>query len=351
MSNYWKYAALLIVVGAFSYYGDSIKKALTIKEADDEYEMVKQYLLNDSPLYGFNKPKIWIHTKYELNARKWRDFYSRNSYDLNQPYIHLTIRSIIQHCSNDFHICLIDDETFSKLIPTWDIHLPSIAEPLKSQYRDLGLAQLVYFYGGMVVPNSFLCERPLKSLWDETGCSGSNSRPFVCEAINRTVNMQNGIKSSNMPFIPDMYFFGAKKNDPVIKEYIDYLQTRGMSGHITSVYEFLGDTSVGAIGTIRQGRMNLIGGEVIGIKTKKRKPVLIEDLMEDNFLDIHEKTYGIYIPEDELLIRPKFSWFCVCSAAQIMEVNNFIANHLKTSLIDSVTIYNKTTELNSATAI
>lgn len=348
MSNYWKYAALLVVVGVFSYYGDSIKKALTITESDEEYEMIKKYLLNDSPLYGFNKPKIWIHTKYELNARKWRDFYSRNSYDLNQPYIHLTIRSIIHQCSDDFHICLIDDETFSKLIPTWDIDLPSIAEPLKSQYRALGLAQLVYFYGGMVVPNSFLCERPLKTLWEETVTTG---KPFVCEAINRTVNLQNGIKSSNMPFIPDMYFFGAKKNDPVIKEYVDYLQKRSSCGHITSVYEFLGDTSVGAVGTIQQGRMTLVGGEFVGIKTKKRKPILVEDLLEDNFLDIYENSYGIYIPQDELLIRPKFSWFCVCSAAQIMEVNNFIANHLKASLVDSVTIYNKTTELNSATAI
>ena len=39
--------------------------------------MIKLYLLNDSPLYGQNKPKIWIHSKYELNARKWRDFQSR----------------------------------------------------------------------------------------------------------------------------------------------------------------------------------------------------------------------------------------------------------------------------------
>jgi hypothetical protein len=347
MLNYWKYATAIVVIGVFSYYGDSIRKALTITESDDEYEMVKKYLLNDSPLYGFNKPKIWIHTKYDLNARKWRDFYSRNSYDLNQPYIHLTIRSIIQHCSDDFHICLIDDETFSKLIPTWDIHLPSIAEPLKSQYRQLALAQLVYFYGGMVVPNSFLCERSLKQLYNE----GTMSKPFVCEAINRTVNLQHGIKSSNMPFIPDMYFFGAHKNDPVIKEYIDYLQKRSSNGHITRVYEFLGDTSVGAIGTIKQGRMNLIGGEFIGIKTKQRKPVLIEDLMEDNFLDLNDNIYGIYIPEDEFLIRPKFSWFCVCTTQQLIEANTFITNHLKASLVDAYTIYNKKTEINSTIAI
>lgn len=348
MSNLWKYAALVVVIGVFSYYGNSMKKFLTITEPDDEYEMIKKYLLNDSPLYGYNKPKIWIHTKYEINARKWRDFYSRNTYDLNQPYIHLTIRSIINHCSDDFHICLIDDETFSKLIPIWDIDLTKIAEPLKSQYRQLGLAQLVYYYGGMVVPNSFLCIKNLKPLYDESLIDG---KPFVCEAINRSVNLQHNIRNTKMPFIPDTYFMGAKKNDPVIKEYVEYLRGRSLNGHITESYEFVGDTSVGALGTIRNGRMNLVDGILIGIKTKKRKPVLIEDLLEDNFLDLDDNKYGIYIPEDELLIRPKFSWFPVLSTEQLMETNTFITKHLKASLIDSVSIYNKTTEINTATAI
>ena len=34
---------------------------------NDDYNMIKMYLLNDSPLYGSNKPKIWIHSKYEIN--------------------------------------------------------------------------------------------------------------------------------------------------------------------------------------------------------------------------------------------------------------------------------------------
>jgi hypothetical protein len=124
-----------------------------------------------------------------------------------------------------------------------------------------------------------------------------------------------------------------------------------MNGHITSVYEFLGDTSIGAVGTIRQGRMNLIGGEYIGIKTNKRKPVLIEDLLEDNYLDLHSNIYGIYIPEDELLLRPKYSWFCVLSTEQIMETNVFLAKHFKASIVDAVSFYNKSSEITSPIAI
>jgi len=341
MSKILKYAALILVLGICSYYGNDIKKKFSLTEPDD-YDMVKKYLLNDSPLYGYNKPKIWIHTKYEINARKWRDFYSRNTHDLNQPYIHLTIKSIITHCSDYFHICLIDDETFSKLIPTWDINLCNIAEPLKSQYRQLGLAQLVYFYGGMVVPNSFLCTRDLSTLYEE---GTQSNRPFVCEAVNRTTNVQNGMKSTKMPFIPDTFFMGAKKNDPIIKEYVDYLQSRSKSGHITDVYDFVGDVSVGCVGTIKKGKMNLVGGELIGIKTRKGKPVLIEDLMEDNFLDLYENMYGIYIPEEEFLKRPKFAWFPVLSTEQLMETNTFITKHLKASLVDSYVIKSKGTTI------
>jgi hypothetical protein len=258
---------------------------------------------------------------------------------LNQPYIHLTIKSIIHHCGEDFHICLIDDETFSKLIPIWDIDLTKIAEPLKSQYRQLGLAQLVYYYGGMVVPNSFLCKKNLKSLYEDATEGG---KPFVCEAVNRTANV--ALNTQNLPFIPDTYFMGAKKGHPVIKEYMDYLRERSRGGHITEVYEFTGDTSVGSMGTIQQGRMNLVGGEFIGIKTRKRKPVLIEELLEDNYLDLNENMYGIYIPEDDILKRPKYQWFAVLTSEQILETRTFITRHIKSSMMDVFTIYKKNVE-------
>ena len=59
----------------------------------------------------FGKPNIWIHIDYEKNSRNWKSFYSRNSRHLNQPYLHLTIKSIIRYCQDDFNICLINDDT------------------------------------------------------------------------------------------------------------------------------------------------------------------------------------------------------------------------------------------------
>jgi hypothetical protein len=96
--------------------------------------------------------------------------------------------------------------------------------------------------------------------------------------------------------------------------------------------------------------MNLIGGEFIGIKTKKRKPVLIEDLMEDNYLDVNPNSYGIYIPEDELLTRPKFQWFAILDSAQILETNTYLARHFKASVVDSY-YDNTSSEIKSVIAL
>ena len=109
--NLYYYIFAFSVIAISGYFAKKFKS--NFEDSHDEYELIKKYLLNDSPLYGYNKPKIWIHTKYETNARKWKSFYSRTSNDLNEPYIHLTIKTIINHCSNDFNVCLIDDDTFS----------------------------------------------------------------------------------------------------------------------------------------------------------------------------------------------------------------------------------------------
>ena len=141
---------VLLVIGIFGealrkiFVSSSLGKGLGGGNEKDEYENVKQYLLNQSPLYGQNRPKIWIHTKYEYNSRKWKSFYSRSSYDLNQPYLHLTIKSIINHCGDDFNVCLIDDDSFGKLIPSWDIDMSKTVEPVKSHLRELGMVQLLY---------------------------------------------------------------------------------------------------------------------------------------------------------------------------------------------------------------
>lgn len=325
--NKYFYLTLICLFLVSSYigsqYGDAFKP-------NDEYALIKDYLLNDSPLYGFNRPKIWIHTKYEYNARRWKSFQSRSSYDLNQPYIHLTIKTIIDHCGDDFHICLIDDNTFSKLIPSWaDMNLATVAEPMKSQLRQVGLAELVYYYGGMVLPNSFVCSRSLKPFYESAIVE---AKPFVCESINRNENLLKN--PQRMTFLPDTYIMGAPKNHETIKELVEYLKKRNKTPHFSSDRDFLGDTSQWCMNAIRDQKMTLVGGEYVGIKNTKGRPILLENLMEEEYLDLHKDCVGIYIPENELLSRKKYQWFAVMSTDDLMNTNMAITKYIKIALVD-----------------
>jgi hypothetical protein len=325
--NMYLYLFAFSIVAVASYVGNKFKSQFKEK---DEYDLVRQYLLNESPLYGNNKPKIWIHTKYEYNSRVWKSFQSRSSTDLNQPYIHLTIKSIVDHCGDDFHICLIDDNTFSKLIPSWDINLTTLAEPFKSRARQIGLAELVYYYGGMVLPNSFLCMKSLRNFYlDAT----SEDKPFVCESVNRTANIERQRNSGRLAFLPSLYIFGANKNDPTIKELVIYLKTRIQVPHFSCETEILGEHEYWCLDQIELGKMNIVGGEVVGVKTTNRKPILIEDLMEEEYLKLSSHCVGIAIPSEEVLNRTKYQWVSAMDTRELLEGQFILSKYVKSAML------------------
>ena len=336
---HYLFAFSLIIIA--NYVAGQYRQTFTDSDMNSEQELIRKYLLNDSPLYGYKKPKIWIHTKYDINARKWKDFMSRNTTNLNQPYIHLTIQSIIDHCGEDFHICLIDDETFSKIIPLWDVDIYNMAEPMKSYFRELGMVTLIYLYGGMTLPDSFLCMKNMKPFYDD---GIKNNMSFVCESINRTMNVSNHTKNL---FIPDTKIMGANKNDPDIFEFMEYLKKQNSRPDFTSERQFLGDSSQWLINKTNTQKMNLMGGETIGIKNMKRKQILLEDLFEDKDLDLTPNCVGIYIPEDELLARRKYQWFVYLNNKDILNTEAAIVKYMNLSKMDAIGIYGKNTVIKS----
>ena len=306
-------------------------------ESNNNDELIKNYILNDSPLYGNNRPKLWIHSKYEVNSRKWKDFYSRNTTDLNQEYIHLTIKTIINHCGEDFNICLIDDASFSKLLPDWDIDLVRMAEPNKSHYRSLGMAQLIYTYGGMTVPNSLICMRGLKELYDE---NIEHKKSFVCETINRT----NNISTNNKLYIPSIEIMGASKNDTSILELVEYIKKIISNSHYTNEIDFIGNIQKKCNEMVQAQKMNLVNGNRIGIKSSKGKLITIEDLCEEAYLDLSPEVIGLYIPSTDVLKRTKYNWLAVISVKELLNSNIILSKYLKTSIIDGTDEYYKGTK-------
>jgi hypothetical protein len=206
--------------------------------------------------------------------------------------------------------------------------------------------QLVYFYGGMVVPNSFVCIKNLVDFYKE---STLGDRPFFCEAINRTVNVAQ--QKRKLLFVPDTYFMGAEKNDPFVLELIEYVKKICRDPHFTSEPDFVGSVSQWLMDSNNYNKLNLVGGEVIGIKSHDRKQILLDNLMEEEYLNVHNSLVGIYIPEDEILTRPKYQWFAYLPSEQILKSNMIIAKYLMASISDSVNEYYKSSEIKSIVSI
>ena len=110
VSNYIILFIILISLGIL--YQKYLEKQSN-KATFDDYGEIKKYLLKDKTLDKSKKPLLWIHIPHEYNSRNWLSFGSRSSYDLNQPYLYLTVKTIIKNCDQSFKIVIIDDGSFN----------------------------------------------------------------------------------------------------------------------------------------------------------------------------------------------------------------------------------------------
>jgi hypothetical protein len=283
-----------------SYGGFYLQRYLDSPQ--NENILIQRYLLNESPLHGNNKPKLWIHTVYNMNAHDWKHG-QRNTKELHQPFLHMTIKTIVDHCSKDFNVCLIDDSVFAKLLPDWsyggDI---SQAGDQTSNIRFLGLLKIIHMYGGTVVPNSFVCFRSLLPI-----VSGEEANAFCF---------------TNRHGKPDFTVFGGKKQHPGIQQCIE-IQEQTLQ-RLTSPF----CKSALMQHMVNVSDLRVKEGALLGVRTKRHEPILIDDLMGEKPLEFVDPVYGILISEDELLSRTKYSWFAVLSKEEIADSRVQLAQYL-----------------------
>lgn len=292
------------------------------EENKNNYEAIQQYLLDDVTLGKSKKPILWIHVPYEYNSRQWLSFGSRSSLDLNQPYLYLTVRSIIKHCDESFTICIFDDNSFKKLLPEWNIDMTRLSDPILSNVRILGQMKLLYKYGGMLCPISFLCMKNLSELY-EKGTRGN--KMFVCETVDRNST------SVRTNFYPSTSFCGAPKECETVERFCDYIQTISSHDH-SAESKFLGQFDRWCMKNIQNGKINLIRGTEIGTKTIDDEQIILDDLMSNHYLDLYKYAYGILIPSNELLSRLQYGWFVRSSTRQVLESDTIIGNYLLLSI-------------------
>ena len=298
--KYRKYVVMYLVLIFVSKLYNKYKKYYLEDENIKHYNIVNKYLLNNNSLAKNNKPYLWIHNIFEINSNNWSSFGSRNTKCMNQPYKYMTIKSIIDKCSNDFNVCVIDDNIFTKIIPKWNIDINLIAEPLKTNIRKLAISQILYIYGGLLVSDSFIC---YKSLFDLYKKGVENDKLLVNDPNVLSINNKTNIK-----------FIGCKKNNKVMKDYILKLEKIN-STDFTLENKFLQEEN--KIFNCNKN-VNIIPNQYIGINDADNIKITLDKLMGNTYFELIDDVYGLYIPDEDILKRTKYQWFSRLSTEQIL---------------------------------
>jgi len=319
MNYYAKYIFALILLVVFGFIFEGYKKEELKQNKLEEYDLIKKYLLNDSTLARSDKPILWIPIDFQTNARWWSSFGSRNSKCFNQPYQNLTIKSIVDHCGDSFNVCLIDDKSFNKIIPGWTTKVANLPSPLRPHLRELALAKVLYYYGGMVLPSSFICMKNLMPLYIK---GTSSTEMFAGEMVCKN---DSGVYSE---FFPNHKIMGCKKDCSVMERYINYLE-RTVSSDYTNEMEFTGVTDKWLYEEVLKKNVMPLDAKYFGCKTIENQPVLIDDLLsDDDDFALSKCAFGLYVPDDEILRRTNLLWFARLSPQQVLESNTVIARYL-----------------------
>ena len=323
-----------LTTAIFLYRRMEDKKLKEIQK--DEYDSIRKHLMDEKKILASSTPQpdttekpdirpiLWIHVPYDYNARNWENFGSRSSFDLNQPYLYLTAKTIVNRCKDSFRISIIDDSSFEKLIPDWKIQMNHFANPIKYKVRMAALSKLLYIYGGMVCPLSFVCMNDLISLY-QRGIQGG--KMFVGESINRSITSDKEDKY----FSPSLCLMGCEKGNAAMNRCTVYIE-QILSKDFTDESRFLGETSIWLREQLKDGQINLIDGKLLGVKTTEDTPILLENLLAQNYIDFSPDLYGILIPSHELLTRLQYGWFLRMSAEQVLEADTILSKYLVISL-------------------
>lgn len=303
----------------YSRYQDK-KNLETMFETKED--IIRKVFINETQVKKTRKPILWIHIPYEKNARIWENFYSRTNDNLNLPFLYLTIKSIIDHNVFDFHVCLIDDETFGKLLPKWDIPMNNLELVALNKYRQLGLLRLVYEYGGIVVDPAFLSFKSLIAFHDSMNKSKT---PFFFEEASPIQSDSNTLTTI---YSPNMQFFGSPKQNETLKDIIYYVEI-AIKNDNTNEFDF--QNKIKDIVSQKIDNNNnifLLDCKHIGNKTNNKEHIEIDDyLNQSTNIELYKESYGILIPYKTIINRHKYAWFVNENINNILHGNYMLAHY------------------------
>ena len=204
-----------------------------------------------------------------------------SSRDINQPYIGLTIASIVEKCGDTFNICVISDDSFPDLLPEWSIDLSHVADPIRTKLRNVAMAQVLYQYGGLIVPPSFLCMRSLRYIYD--------SIIFNKRALVGCLRQTSGLGSAET--MPSARFMGCLKGSAVVLEYINYLQLLASTDY-TEASNFTAEDSEWLKAKVDCGALGELTARQLGVEDASGNMITIGRLMSPTYIEFSKDWLG-----------------------------------------------------------
>ena len=254
-------------------------------DSQEQQEMIRDYLIGT---LDRTKPFLWVHAPSDVNARTLA---ANNTTDLNQPYLLVTMKSIVDKCKS-FNVCLVNDDSFRLLVPEWKTDISTLGNPEKDRARAVGMTSLLYHYGGLVVPMSTLCFKDL---------IGLGKGDFAVQLPNR-----GGFRA-------DPRFMSGTRRSPTIKK---LLELQKAANNVTDFN--------GAINSWLSENIAVVDGMRVGVKNACGGRIEVQDLLGKTPLNI--KADAVYIPADEILARPVYGWFVRLSPTAFMRSDTAIAD-------------------------
>ena len=261
----------------------------------DKIKSIQKYLVDDDKK---NSPILWI---YIPNDKEY-------------PYISLCLKSIISKCGTDFNIVTIDDNSLSTIIPDWTINMTVIPDPMKTNVRNLAVTRLLYLYGGLFIPPSFICNQTLIDIYDD---SVKDNKILVGEVSNKN------IMSSYTDFSPSLSIIGCEKNNKCISDITHKLEIL-ISQDYTNESVFTGYIQKELMEWSNTGCMRIIDANMIGIEDADGYMVTIDRLFGNTYIPFQKNIYGIYLPNEDILNRTKYKWFKKMTIDEILNSNLII---------------------------
>lgn len=316
---YYKLVSTFLAITLIGYLYDKYNIKQERAQSKDHYDIVRKHLLGDKLIHLEKyKPTIWIHIDYERNSRQWASFYSRSSNDINVPYIYSLLSNLIKYCSFDFNVCIVSDDSFSKLIPNWNHNLSNISGTTLYLMRHFAMCKLLSIYGGIVLNTDCLVVNELKTLYD----SMTKTHTMFVGELPTTNKLNHKLHT-----FPSHKIIGCNKGCSVIKSYCDYIE-RIIKRDYTLEYAFSGELDKKLHELIQHNKCGLIPAGVLGVVDNQNNVLSLDNLMDNQYIEFNPNMKILYVNLEQIKSRVKYGWFLRQNKEQLYENKNVISDFI-----------------------